>query len=264
MLQMLQTVWRYRGFILGLVYRELQSRYTRSVLGSLWLILQPLVAILIYTVVFSQVMRARLPGIQDSWAYGIYLCAGILPWGYFSEIVTRSQTVFIERADLLKKVLFPRSLLPLSVLLSATVNVFLLFTLFLIFLVLVGKWPGIVIAGVPVLLVIQAAFALGLGVTLGTLNIFFRDIVHLWGILIQFWFWLTPIVYPVSIVPQWLRLYIAWNPMFPLISGYQAIFVQNTWPAWTSLTWVAIMSGAALFSGWLVFRGLSGEMVDEL
>lgn len=250
--------------MLGLVYRELQSRYMRSVLGSVWLVLQPLVTIIVYTVVFSQVMRARLPGIQDSWAYGIYLCAGILPWGYFHEIVTRSQTMFIERADLLKKVLFPRSLLPLSVLLSATVNVSLLFSLFLAFLVLVGRWPGTVVAGVLVLLVIQAAFALGLGVILGTLNIFFRDIAQLWSIVAQFWFWLTPIVYPISIVPQWLRSYMTWNPMFPLINGYQAIFVQHTWPAWTSLAWVVIMSCTLLILGWLVFRRLSGEMVDEL
>jgi len=133
-----------------------------------------------------------------------------------------------------------------------------------VFLALVGRWPGVVLVGVPVLLVLQAAFALGLGVLLGTINIFFRDIGQFVGIIIQFWFWFTPIVYPLSIVPQWLQTHMAWNPMFPLISNYQAIFVQYAWPAWGSLAWVAVLSVSLLVLGWQVFRRLSGEMVDEL
>lgn len=260
----MQTLWKYRGFVLGLVHRELQSRYMRSILGSLWLVLQPLVAILIYTVVFSQVMRARLPGVQDSWAYGIYLCAGILPWTYFAELVTRSQNMFIERADLLKKVFFPRSLLPLSLFISTTVNIAIPFAIFFVFLVLAGRWPGAVVAAVPVLLVLEAAFGLGLGVFLGTMNVFFRDIGQLFGIILQFWFWLTPIVYPLSIVPEWLQRYMVWNPMLPLISGYQAIFLYQRWPSWQQLISIAVMSATALLLGWGIFRKLSGEMVDEL
>lgn len=261
---MFQAIWNYRGFVIGLVVREFQSRYLRSLLGSLWLILQPLVTIFVYTIIFSQVLSAKLPGVQDTWAYGIYLCAGILPWGYFTEIVTRTQTMFIERGDLMKKVYFPRSVLPFSLLLTATLNFAIIFSIFLLFLMLTNRWPGSVLIGVFPLLILQGAFALGLGVLLGSMNVFFRDIGQFVGVIMQFWFWLTPIVYPHTVVPEWLQPYLAWNPLFPVISGYQEIFVNHAWPSWGPLAWVAVVSLGLLALGWRVFRSLSGEMVDEL
>lgn len=112
---MLRSMWSYRGFISGSVKREFQSRYRNSLLGAAWTVLNPLAMIVVYTVIFSQVMRARLPGVDSGFAYSIYLCAGVLTWGLFAEIVSRAQNVFLKNANLIKKISFPRICLPVPI-----------------------------------------------------------------------------------------------------------------------------------------------------
>src|SRR5690554_225836 len=118
----LSSLWHYRGFVLGSVQREFQSRYRNSLLGALWTIINPLAMIIVYTVIFSRLMPARLPGVDNDLGYGIYLCAGLLTWGLFAEILGRGQAVFLEHANLLKKLSFPRICLPLVVVLNALLN----------------------------------------------------------------------------------------------------------------------------------------------
>ena len=139
---MINKIWSYRGFILGNVRREFQAKYRNSLLGSLWSIIQPLSMIVVYTVIFANVMRAKLPGVDSTFAYGIYLCAGTLTWGLFAEITGRAQTVFIENANLIKKLNFPRICLPVVVILNAGLNFAIIFSLFTAFLILTGNFPG--------------------------------------------------------------------------------------------------------------------------
>ena len=261
---MARAVWRYRGFVLGSVQREFQTRYRNSLLGALWTILNPLSMIIVYTVIFSQLMKARLPGVDNSLAYGIYLCAGILAWGFFAEIIGRSQSVFLEHANLIKKLSFPRICLPLIVVLNASVNFAIIFALFLGFLAVTQNFPGWAVLAVIPLLMIQVAFAIGLGIILGVLNVFFRDVGQLVGIVLQFWFWLTPIVYPASILPEGIRPLIEANPMAALIAAYQGIFVYDQWPDWSSLGPVTVLAVMMCLLGMRLFRKRSGEMVDEL
>ena len=115
LLSLYRSLYSYRGFILGSVQREFQARYRNSLFGALWPIFNPLSMIIVYTVIFSQIMRARLPGVDDSMAYSVYLCAGLLAWGLFSEITLRSQNMFLENANLLKKISLPRICLPVIV-----------------------------------------------------------------------------------------------------------------------------------------------------
>ena len=131
---MLQSLWAYRGFIHSSVRRDFHARYRNSLLGAVWAILNPLALIAVYTLIFSQVMRARLPGIEGTFGYSIYLCAGLLSWGYFAEVTTRGQNMFIENANLLKKMSFPRLCLPVIALATATVNFAIIFGLFCLFL----------------------------------------------------------------------------------------------------------------------------------
>lgn len=108
----LQALWRYRGFVFGMVGREFRVRYAGSLLGTIWSNVNPLAMVFVYTVIFSKVMQAKLAGVNDTLAYGLFLCAGILTWGFFSEVLSRSPAIFIEHANLLKKVSFPRITLP--------------------------------------------------------------------------------------------------------------------------------------------------------
>jgi lipopolysaccharide transport system permease protein len=259
-----RAVWMFRGFVWGMVRREFHARYLQSVLGSAWAVLTPAAMIAIYTVIFSRVMGVRLPGGHDAFAYGVYLCAGLLPWNFFAEVILRCLTVFPDNAALLKKVSFPRSALPAVLLLSSALNFAVIFALFLLVLFVLGRFPGWVLAAVVPLLVLQQAFALGLGIVLGVLNVFFRDVAQLVGVALQFWFWLTPIVYSAAILPGWTQELLAWNPMTPLVGAYQEILVAGAWPRWSRFGLHAAGAGAALALALLVFSRLEGEMVDEL
>jgi len=261
---MLRSLWGYRGFIFGSVKREFQSKYRNSLLGAAWTVINPLAMIIVYTVIFSQVMRAKLPGIDTAFAYSIYLCAGVITWGLFAEITGRAQNVFLEHANLLKKLSFPRLCLPVILVLNAGVNFLIIFGLFTAFLVISGNFPGWVYFAIIPLLIIQIAFAVGLGITLGVLNVFFRDIGQLFGVVLQFWFWLTPIVYPVTILPQSLRPLMDLNPMAGLVGAYQTILVTGQWPVWQSLWFVTLLSILMCGLGIRMFRKHAGEMVDEL
>jgi len=260
----LRAVWQYRGFVAGLVRREFAARYLQSALGALWALLTPLAMIAIYTLVFANVMGARLPGSDDRFAYSIYLCAGLLPWTYFSEVLLRALNVFREHAPLLKKVSFPRSVLPVALLCSATLNFAIIFGLFLLLLVALGRFPGWAVLALLPLLALQQAFALGLGVLLGVLNVFFRDVGQLVGVVLQFWFWLTPIVYSATVLPARARGWLDWNPLTALVDAYQRILLNGTWPSWSALRWHALAALALCALAAFAFSRLEGELVDEL
>lgn len=143
MMRLIKELYSYRGFISSCVKREFQSKYTNSLFGLAWNIINPLSMVFVYTVIFSQVMRARLPGVDTTFAYSIYLCAGVLTWGLFAEITTRSQTMFIDNSNLLKKIKFPKICLPASVVASASLSFAIIFSIFSLFLVVSGNSPGL-------------------------------------------------------------------------------------------------------------------------
>lgn len=263
-MSMTQALWAYRGFIRGSVKREFQSKYRNSLLGAAWNIINPLAMIVVYTVIFAQVMRAKLPGVDTTFAYSIYLCAGVLTWGLFTEMVGRSQTMFLDNANLLKKISFPRITLPVIVVMNAGLNFSIVMALFLAFLLISGNFPGWVLLGALPVLALQIAFAMGLGMVLGVLNVFFRDVGQFFGIFLTFWFWLTPIVYPPNILPERIKPLMALNPMAPVIGAYHSIFVHQTWPAWTSLWPTAVLAALLCLLGMHLFKKNAGEMVDEL
>jgi len=261
---MLRSVWSYRGFISGSVKREFQSRYRNSLLGAAWTVLNPLAMIVVYTVIFSQVMKAKLPGVDNGFGYSIYLCAGVLTWGLFADIVSRAQNVFLEHANLIKKISFPRICLPIIVVLNASINFAIIFTLFIAFLLFSGSFPGISFLGIFPVLAIQIGFAIGLGIIVGVLNVFFRDVGQFFAVLLQFWFWFTPVVYPTSILPESVRGYLSLNPMAALVTAYQNILVHGQWPEWSTLLVPAVLSIGLCAVGMRLFRRRVGEIVDEL
>lgn len=264
MLGMIRPVWAYRGFILGNVKREFQLKYRNSLLGAAWTVLQPLSMIMVYLVIFSQVMRAKLPGVENNFGYGIFLCAGILIWGLFAEITTRSQNMFLDNANLLKKLSFPRLCLPVTVVATGLLNFSVVFGLFSLFLVLTGNFPGFIYFALFPLLGLLVIFAVGLGMVLGVLNVFFRDVGQFFGIFLTFWFWLTPIVYPSSILPERIQALISLNPMASIIGSAQNLMLQGQGPNWSDLWYPVVVACLLCFLGLKLFRRHSGEMADEL
>jgi lipopolysaccharide transport system permease protein len=172
--------------------------------------------------------------------------------------------MFLDNANLLKKLSFPRLCLPVTTVATACVNFGIVFGIFTIFLVLTGYFPGIAFVALVPVLAIHIALAVGLGVGLGLLNVFFRDVGQLFGIILQFWFWLTPIVYPPGILPQRLARYMDLNPMARVIGACQDILVHARWPDWGRLAPVLLLAVLLCALGLRLFRRHSGELVDEL
>lgn len=264
-MQMFRALWAYRGFVLASVLREFNSRYRESLLGAFWSVANPLTMIVIYTVVFGQLIRPTLPGHEQTpFAFSIYLCAGVITWGLFAEMLGRLNNVFLDNGNLIKKSSFPRICLPVIVTLGALLNFAIVFLLYLAFLALIGHWPGAALWAFLPLMALQILFALGLGVFLGTLNVFFRDVAQFTGVVLQFWFWLTPIVYTFAGLGEAARQVLRFNPLRPLFAGYQSIFLDKTMPDFGSLWPLAALTLVLLVLGGLFFVRRAGEMVDEL
>lgn len=262
--RMVRRAWDVRDYVMASVRREFVARYLGTQLGLFWALAQPLATIAIYTLLFAEIMGTRLPGHASAFAYGINLCAGIVVWQLFSEIVNRLTSMFVHNANLLKKSGVPKVALPTVITLSALVNFGVILALFLLFLALTGRLPGAALAALVPVIVIVAALGVGLGVLLGVINVFYRDVEHALALALNFWFWLTPIVYPVMALPAAVADALAWNPLWPLVRFAQALFVDGIVPAWSSLAYPAIVAVVLLAIGLHAYRALGADLVDEL
>lgn len=257
---LLKTLWDYRHLTIAALRYEFQAQYTKSIFGSFWIIMNPLYMCIIYTAIFSSIININ----TNHFSYTIYVATGLLTWSYFTEILNRSQIIYASYASLIKQQNFPVLCLPIVVLFMATIDFLISFGLFSLYLIAIGAFPGwYYIALIPILL-LQAIYAISLGTILGALNIFFRDISKITTILLQLWFWITPIVYFIEKLPtsfQWgLRL----NPITAIIEAYQAILVHHQWPQWNSL-WYSLFT-TLLISGLLLhfYQNHFSDFLDEL
>jgi lipopolysaccharide transport system permease protein len=261
---MIKDTWRYRQFIISSIQSELAIRFVRSRLGGLWMIIHPLAQVLMYALILSTVLSAKLPGIDNRFAYSIYLLAGILGWTMFTEVVDRCSKVFIDNAELMKKMVFPRICLPLIVIGTALLNSSLLFLAAVPVFILMGHVPDWHLVWLPLLVVINLALAAGLGLILGVLNVFVRDVGQMISLALQYGFWFTPIVYIPAIIPEQFRAFLKLNPLYWVITGYQNVLVFKSQPYWSGLGVVALGSGLLLVIALFLFRRASPEMVDVL
>ncbi len=261
---LLLAAWRYRYFIISSIRNDFKAQFARSKFGGFWMIINPLAQVAIYALILSNVLAAKLPGITDKYGYAIYLMAGLLAWNLFSEIITRCLNLFIANGNLMKKMQFPRIALPIIAIGSCLFNNLLLFISMMVVFLLLGYQFSAMMLWVFPLAFLVALLATGIGLTLGVMNVFMRDIGQVVPIVLQMLFWFTPIVYPITIIPESYRHLLALNPMYSLVSGYQQALVYG---AGISLDSVIVVIGAALlltlFSMFL-FRRASAEIVDVL
>lgn len=264
MREMFAAMWAYRLFILSSISNELRVRFLRSKLGGLWMIIHPLAQVLIFALVLSEVLAAKLPGIDNKYAYALYLMAGTLGWTLFAETVSRSVVLFVENANLMKKMAFPRICLPIITAGTTLVqNVLLAAAIFVVFTVL-GHLPGKQAMWLPVLILVSLMLSTALGLLLGIVNVFVRDVGQVVPVVLQTLFWMTPVVYSIDMLPAGTRAWFKLNPLLPLITSYQNVLIFDRPPQWTGLVW---LTGAALglaALALLVFRRASAEMVDVL
>ena len=259
-----RPVWQYRAFIRTAITNELRGRFARSKIGGLWFLLNPLATAAIYALVLSKLLGARLGGVDDPAAYPVYLIAGLAGWTLFFEITNRCLTIFMEYAGALKKIAFPRIALPIIVLGNALVNqAFLLVAVGLI-ATLLGYPVGLAWIALPLLTAVAAMLGFGLGILLGLMNVFVRDVGQVVAVVLQLAFWLTPIVYPLSILPEQVAQVVQANPVTPIVQGYQDIVVFERFPDLSSLLVPVLVGGALLLASVFVFRRAAPELVDAL
>ena len=264
MFGMFRSLWQYRYFVSSSIRNELVSRFTRSKLGGIWMIINPLAQVAIYALILGNVLAAKLPGIDNKHAYPIYLMSGLLAWTLFSEIIGRCLNLFIEQGNLMKKMQFPRITLPAIVVGSNLLNNALLFISMLGIFALLGHHFSIAMLWLMPLTVILTGFALGIGLALGVTNVFVRDLGHAVPILLQVWFWFTPIVYPATIIPEDYRHWMAFNPIYHFTTAYQDILVYGRPPEVGGIVIIGLSSLALLLLSLFLFRRSSEEMVDVL
>jgi lipopolysaccharide transport system permease protein len=260
----LRSLWQYRYFMLSSIRGELKGRFARSYLGGLWFILHPLAQSLIFSIVLAEVMQARIPNMDNTAAYPIYLLSGMAAWGLFAEILNRSMTIFIEQAPALKKIAFPRLCLPVIVWGGAIINHLLLLLAIAVIFVFFGHYPGTAWIYVPIGIALISALAFGLGVFLGVLNVFARDVGQIMTVVMQLWFWLTPIVYVKNAVPESVHAYIDLNPMTGLVAIYQDALLLDQAPNFANLIPSVIVAAVAVAASFVLFRRASPELVDAL
>jgi len=261
----LASAWRYRHFIVSSIRSEIRARFARSKLGGLWMIIHPLAQAAIFALVLAGIMSAKLPGMaNDRSAYALYLLSGMLGWSLFADIVNRSLTLFVDNANLLKKMSFPRICLPIIAAGSALLNNMLLFVAVLAAFLAFGRLPGGSVVWAPLLMLLTLAMGLSIGLLLGVINVFVRDVGQIVPVVLQFGFWLAPIAYTPDIVPPALRRLIDLNPMTPIVEGYQSVLLFNRAPDVLALAWLTLACGVLLVAALVMFRRASPEMVDVL
>lgn len=261
---MLRALWQFRYFVLASIHGELKARFARSYLGGFWFILQPLAQAIIFSVVLSEVLGARLSQTGSKSDYAIFVLSGMAAWGFFLEIMNRSLTIFTDHAAVMKKIAFPKLCLPMIVLGTALVNHCMVLAASIFLFIVLGHLPGWAWLCLPLGIVLIAGFAFSIGLIIGLFNVFSRDVGQVVGILLQIWFWLTPIAYPPGTLPAGMRWVTDFNPLTPLIAIYQKALLMYQWPELSGLLYPVVLMSILLPMAFILFRRASPELVDVL
>lgn len=247
-----------------IVARDLSSRYTGSFMGFFWAVLHPLAMVLTYTFIFSYIFKAKLGQEAGTTNFTLWLLCGMLPWLFFAESVQTSNNILISNSSLITKTLFPSELFPLSVILSALVNQAIILSIILILVfVIIGKVTFFILF-LPLYIALLAFFSLGLSWIAASLNLFVRDVGQIITVIINFWFFYTPIIYELSKVPHELQFLIKLNPMSYVVDGYRLALLGTGYPSLGGLLYIGCISIAFFILGGLVFRRLKPGFAEVL
>lgn len=257
----LLDLWRYRELFYFLTWRDVKVRYKQTALGAAWAIIQPLFTMLLFTFLFGRL--AKLP--SDNTPYALFAFAGLLPWTFFANAVSAAGNSLVGNSHLITKVYFPRLIIPASAVLAVLVDFLFAFALMAVLMVIYRVPPTANLLMLPYLLFLSVILAFGVGTLLAALQVKYRDIRYVIPFLIQFWFFATPIIYPLSMLPPQYRLIFNLNPMTGVIEAYRVALLgglNHSTFHWVSLAIVtAIVLGVLLYSAYN-FRRMEKMFAD--
>lgn len=255
----LKELYAYREMIASLVRKDLRGRYKGSVLGFLWTFINPLCQLLIYTLVFSVILRA---GIDK---FYLFLFVALVPWLFFSSSITGGAMAIVSQQDMVKKIYFPRQVLPIAYVTSCFVN--MLFCFIIIFFVLILSGVGVnfkALLCLPIIMIIEYILALGIALLTSAFTVYFRDLEHILGLITMAWMYLTPVMYSVDMVPKEFISIFNLNPMTPIIVAYRDILYYKQVPHISTLLQAIIIGLFILIIGNIIFQKLQKGFVEEL
>jgi homopolymeric O-antigen transport system permease protein len=253
-------LWEYRELLYALVWRELQIRYKQTAIGVSWVLLQPLVTMLIFTVIFGHL--AKLP--SDGVWYPVFALTALLPWTYFSQAVSRSAVALVGNANLVSKVYFPRVLLPLSMVVAPLVDLMLSLVLLFGLLMYAGIPLSLRVITLPAFILVAMLTAFGVSLFVSAANVKYRDVGHAIPFMIQIWMFVSPIVYPVSLVPEhWKWLY-GLNPLTGVIEGFRWALLGQTAPDLIIMAASVAAFSILVIAGLMYFRQMEMQFADVI
>ncbi len=245
----LRELWKYRELLFFLTWRDILVRYKQAVLGVSWAILQPLLTMVVFTVVFNRVLGVKSP--DAAIPYTVFSYAGLLPWQFFSGALSRSGVSLVGNANLLTKVYFPRLVIPISAVLAGLVDLGISFLVLLALMAGYGIAPTWHIVFLPLFVLLALATALAVSLWLSALNVLYRDVQYIIPFLVQLWMFVSPVIYPIDQIPAGaLRIAFALNPMTGIIGGFRWALLEQTFPGgymWISIGVVAVLLVGGLF-----------------
>ena len=256
----LRDVWEYRELLYFLALRDIKVRYKQTVFGVAWVVIQPLVTTLIFSVIFGNL--AKIP--SENLPYAVFALAGLVPWNFFASAFARGSASLVGSANLISKVYFPRLIIPIAGVLAGLVDfaIVLVLVLALMFFYGAGITPALFFLPLYILLVI--AIALGVSLWLSALYVQYRDVGYVVPFLAQFWLYATPVVYPASLIPERWRVLYALNPMVSVVEGFRwALLGTHTAPGAMTMVSAAVAL-ALLISGSFYFRRMEQSFADVL
>ena len=257
-MKVFKELYQYRELLKTNVQKEIRGKYKGSFLGVLWSFLNPLLMVLVYALVFPYIMRTNVDN------YLIYLITGVIPWNFFTTCITTGCNCVWINGGIIKKVYFPREILPISVVAAGLINFLISCVIILLFVLFGGIGFSVQLLWLPLIAIIQSALSLGLLFILSAINVYVRDIEYLVGFLLNLLFYATPILYTADMFPESIRWVLYLNPMTTIIESYRNIFYYQQSPALTSLMIVFAVSFMILIIGYLIFKKLERGFAEEV
>jgi lipopolysaccharide transport system permease protein len=245
----LRELWAYRELLYFLTWRDILVRYKQAVLGVAWAILQPLLTIVVFTMVFNRALKVQG---DPNLPYAVFSFSGLLPWQFFSGALSRSGVSLVGNANLLTKVYFPRLVIPISAVLAGLVDFVISLVVLLVLMAVYGVYPGWEIVFLPLFLILAIITALGVSLWLSALNVLYRDVQHIIPFLVQLWMFVSPVIYSISSIPEGpLRVFYSINPMTGVIGGFRWALLGQQFPG--GYMWISIGAVVVLFAGGLFY-----------
>lgn len=257
-MKVFKDLYRYRELLKTNIKKEIRGKYKGSFLGVLWSFVNPLLMVLVYAIVFPFILKVN----EDN--YVIFLIVGIIPWNFFVTVINQGTTTVLNNANIIKKVYFPREILPISVVTSGLINFLISCIIILIFVIFSGIGISQYLLVLPIVVIIQYMFSLSIVFVMSAIDIYIRDAEYIMNFLIMMLFYMTPILYSPTLIPEKFRWIIDLNPMSAIISGYRSIFYYKEMPNLGSLLLIGGISIILLLFGYQIFKKLERGFAEEL